>query len=915
MDYDFSQAPKPPTTAACSLDQRIADCSLFRGSGESVIELLQRSRLRPRSLTAGEQGFRIGDPADALYLLFGAKPEREGLDIDPLVQVELKLPLGKRTLRLERIVDGEVFGEIELLSRGLTEKPTIRTTTALALTPCQIVALPSTLLSALFEKNPAIRERLIRIGSQRLLAALEQQHEQLRIHPDLLLADWLVEMSVDVGIVEGNRVRFPRRIPQSDIAADLGVSRETISRRLNEWERSGLLRTGARTQHIEILDYQRISRLASLRSSRSRAALQRTVGDIDAAIASGDLVRARNIGLDILRFYPSSPELHHRIALAAARSGDIRGGLDHLLRSGLPLGDPIGVLETIVRKARSNPFMPMDRLIKEDWIEDGYSEDAEDAEDGANTARGEHESAQQQQFLEDLAALHARLLKEQAFSASKAADRREKALRSFDSYHALYQYSGGYYPGINAATMALIAGDHATAREIAKSILARLPPDADDYWPLATRAEALVICGSEAEALPVLARASLSKGADDGAKASTILQFRRLATVVNGDIDALINELMPRKVAVVSGHMFRGNELGEAEQNEAETAIRKQAAEFLSLHNVGFVYGALACGSDIILAETALQLGVEFEAVLPFNTEDFIATSVKIGDPEGVPGKWEKRFRALLETRGASSLTIMDPADPIDRDLDGYFLYGFRYAAGSALQRATVLQTECRLMIVSDQFEPDSVAGANHVLQDWRERGRPFDLIPFTFPRPRRPIRARAATAFRPVVFVWDARADASPKSLERLRKMIAPGSPFASRKQRGGREGFCLIADDAEGAITIGLAAVKAMRQARLELRVICDFGLVLGGDLKPNNKLIARLHAADDLPGLPMDCLLATELFAAQAKFDLGDTALLTPVARAEPYSAADGGEVQGFRSRATSPIFAVRRNKKKS
>jgi DNA-binding Lrp family transcriptional regulator len=88
----------------------------------------------------------------------------------------------------------------------------------------------------------------------------------------------------DIGIAEGNRVRFAQII-QEHIAADLGVSRETISRRLNEWERSGLLRTGARSQQIEILDYQRISRLASLRLG-SRDALERSIDDIDAAIAA-----------------------------------------------------------------------------------------------------------------------------------------------------------------------------------------------------------------------------------------------------------------------------------------------------------------------------------------------------------------------------------------------------------------------------------------------------------------------------------------------------------------------------------------------------------------------------------------------------------------------------------------------------
>jgi DNA-binding transcriptional MocR family regulator len=182
--------------------------------------------------------------------------------------------------------------------------------------------------------------------------------------PDLLLADWLVELSADIGIAEGNRVRFPRKIAQEHIAADLGVSRETISRRLNEWERSGLLRTGARSQQIEILDYQRISRLASLRSARSRAALERTIDDIDAAIARRP-IRARNIGLDIMRYYPSSPELHHRTALAAARSGDAHGALELLARSGLPLAGSLGALEDAVRKARKNPFLPMERILSD----------------------------------------------------------------------------------------------------------------------------------------------------------------------------------------------------------------------------------------------------------------------------------------------------------------------------------------------------------------------------------------------------------------------------------------------------------------------------------------------------------------------------------------------------------------------
>ncbi|WP_158008064.1 Crp/Fnr family transcriptional regulator [Methyloceanibacter superfactus] len=339
-----------------TLEDLVARSALMRGTSDAARAHLRRARLSIRTLDPGECVFRPGDAADAVYFLVGARASGDGLDVDPLVQIEL--PSGKRTLRFERIVHGEIFGELELLEQGLLPKPVKRSTSAIALTPAAIVPLPLSLLTDLIAEDAVLRARLIRIGSQRLLSALKQEHDKVHSFPDLVLADWLVELSADSGIAEGNRVRFPRKIAQSDIAADLGVSRETISRRLNEWERAGLLRTGARSQQIEIIDYQRISRLASLRAARSRAALERTIADIDAAIAHGDLIRARNIGLDIMRYYPSSPELQHRTALAAARSGDAKGALDLLTRSGLPMSGDLSVLEDAVRRPGAIRFSP-----------------------------------------------------------------------------------------------------------------------------------------------------------------------------------------------------------------------------------------------------------------------------------------------------------------------------------------------------------------------------------------------------------------------------------------------------------------------------------------------------------------------------------------------------------------------------
>ncbi len=362
-------------------------------------------------------------------------------------------------------------------------------------------------------------------------------------------------------------------------------------------------------------------------------------------------------------------------------------------------------------------------------MDDGYGEDEGEAAFAAGAAR---EAEREAQLVEDIAALNARLLKEHAFEATRTADRKKRAIASFNAYHGLYEHSRGYYPGVNAATMALIAGNAEIARQIAAGLIDTLDADAEDYWPLATLAEALLIVGREADAKQVLAKASVARGADDGAKASTILQFRRLATVLDADIEALVSALKPRSVAVFSGHLFRGNDLDEDAQRAIEADIRASAEPLLSEHNVGIVYGALASGTDIILAETALASGAELDVVLPFSTERFVETSVKIGDPAGKPGKWEKRFRSLLESQGVRSLTIMDPNDPVERDLDSYFFYAFRYAAGCALQRAATLQTNCRLLVVSDANRPDTLAGANRVLDDWRARGRSFDLIPLS---------------------------------------------------------------------------------------------------------------------------------------------------------------------------------------
>ena len=153
--------------------------------------------------------------------------------------------------------------------------------------------------------------------------------------------------------------------------------------------------------------------------------------------------------------------------------------------------------------------------------------------------------------------------------------RSKQALASFKAYHSLFEHSQGYYPGVNAATMALIAGNAARRAAIAGSssvAVARCRRLLAARHPGGSAAD----LGRAAKAKTVLAKARSARGADDGAKASTILQFRRLAEVLDADIEAFVGALGARNVAVFSGHLFRGKEIDEDAQETTEAEIRRR---------------------------------------------------------------------------------------------------------------------------------------------------------------------------------------------------------------------------------------------------------------------------------------------------------------------------------------------------
>src|SRR5438477_410243 len=81
-------------------------------------------------------------------------------------------------------------------------------------------------------------------------------------------------------------------------------------------------------------------------------------------------------------------------------------------------------------------------------------------------------------------------------SRSRGRERQRLALESAERYAAIFDRTGAYYPGVNAATMHLVADRRSVSRSIASRVLDALAANGDgSYYAVATEAEARLLLG------------------------------------------------------------------------------------------------------------------------------------------------------------------------------------------------------------------------------------------------------------------------------------------------------------------------------------------------------------------------------------------------------------------------------------
>ena len=322
----------------------------------------------------------------------------------------------------------------------------------------------------------------------------------------------------------------------------------------------------------------------------------------------------------------------------------------------------------------------------------------------------------------DIASLGARLLKDDALSQSP---RDPKALlAASEAYGAIYARTGDTFPGVNAATLAMLGGAEEKARTIALELLAKLIAP-QGYFAHATKAEALLVCRRAHEAGVEIAIACSLPDADLGARATTRRQFTVLAdhlALTQGERAALLDPLKPPVVFMFCGHMI------PRADPAAEAALAASIGKLLDEEGAAIGYGALASGADILVAEQLLKRGGELNVVLPFHAEDFVQQSVR---PAGE--SWGPRFQACLDR----AQTVTMATDMPFMDDAAQFTYGSLICMGLARLRAQNLSADVMQLAVWDGIaaEKGDKAGTAVDVSNWRRTNGRMRSIPPTWRR------------------------------------------------------------------------------------------------------------------------------------------------------------------------------------
>jgi hypothetical protein len=312
----------------------------------------------------------------------------------------------------------------------------------------------------------------------------------------------------------------------------------------------------------------------------------------------------------------------------------------------------------------------------------------------------------------DIASLRGRLLKDAFHRAPDRAGASQLVEQAREQYLRAYAIAHDTHPGINAAALAMLAGDEEAARVLAREILFALGGRSQrSTWDVATEAEAQLLLGDLAAASAGYAAAFALAAGNAGIIATMRRQVRLLSRVLP-EANALLPLLRAPDVVAFAGHMIDSNERTSPRFPAALVPlVRERLDRHLATLHQPIVFASAACGADLLFIEAALDRRAEVNIVLPFERADFVRTSVAVGGEE-----WMTRFDAALAR--ATRITMTTDENYLGDDI--LFAHAAQLVEGFSRLRAAQLETSPSLLCVLDASSDERVGGTLASCERWR---------------------------------------------------------------------------------------------------------------------------------------------------------------------------------------------------
>jgi class 3 adenylate cyclase/tetratricopeptide (TPR) repeat protein len=333
----------------------------------------------------------------------------------------------------------------------------------------------------------------------------------------------------------------------------------------------------------------------------------------------------------------------------------------------------------------------------------------------------------------DTLSLAGRIRKDLAMRSTDRTFRLSRFREALGFYKQAYDLGGDTFPGINAATLALLSGDAELSQSIATKVRNQVLDELDkagndsDSWLLATLGEAYLLLGDSTAAKGRYAQAVriAHQTHSEGDIASMLRQLRLIRDHLPV-ADDLLGLFRLGPVVVFAGHGLDrpGEPLRFPADPSLEARVRRAIKDELAALETHIGYCCPGCGSGTLFGELMRERNAELHVVLPFAEEDFCLERVTYGLSDLEP--WRRRYgelQALFRVTRHFATTEAFLTDQVLYDFSGRFMQGL------ALTRAAQIGVEAIALVVQDPLVEPPRSDLTSFVTDWRRTGCKLRVI------------------------------------------------------------------------------------------------------------------------------------------------------------------------------------------